>query len=179
MEILQELYEVVKNIEEQYSIWPQNKEVPSGWKKVGYSGEKDVCLKHIEQVWTDMRPLSLRKHIESMKTSSRVNNERLQTDTESLVDLLLNKDVHAVSLPYQPVDMPDFLDQLRSGICYIEFNEVFSQPQIAISLTSENYELNANYILFKGSLTLDLIPIQCHCKFDSKNFRGTCRVKKI
>ena len=56
------LYEVVINHEEQYSIWPQyKKEIPSGWKKVGKSGSKQACLDYIEEVWTDMRPLSLRK----------------------------------------------------------------------------------------------------------------------
>ncbi|WP_052850410.1 MbtH family protein [Streptomyces avicenniae] len=51
---------VVRNHEEQYSIWPQDEEVPDGWTAVGFSGTKAACLAHIEEVWTDMRPLSLR-----------------------------------------------------------------------------------------------------------------------
>lgn len=57
-------YEVVINHEEQYSIWPQDKDVPLGWKTAGKSGLKKVCLDYIEEVWTDMRPLSLRKAME-------------------------------------------------------------------------------------------------------------------
>jgi MbtH protein len=57
-------YAVVVNDEEQYSIWPVGKEIPLGWREVGKSGSKAECLEHIKQVWTDMRPLSLRKSME-------------------------------------------------------------------------------------------------------------------
>ncbi|MFJ3933885.1 MbtH family protein [Streptomyces sp. NPDC090029] len=56
-------YSVVLNDEEQYSIWPADREPPSGWRKDGVEGPKDVCLAHIEEVWTDMRPLSLRRRM--------------------------------------------------------------------------------------------------------------------
>ncbi len=55
------IFEVVVNHEEQYSIWPNYKEIPRGWRAVGVSGRKQECLAHIDRVWTDMRPLSLRK----------------------------------------------------------------------------------------------------------------------
>jgi MbtH protein len=54
------LYKVVVNHEEQYSIWPIRREVPSGWREEGKSGPKPDCLAHIQEVWKDMRPLSLR-----------------------------------------------------------------------------------------------------------------------
>jgi len=57
-------YRVVINDEEQYSIWPTDREVPAGWRAEGVEGVKADCLKHIETVWTDMRPLSLRKRME-------------------------------------------------------------------------------------------------------------------
>jgi MbtH protein len=57
-------YKVVVNHEEQYSIWPLDRETPAGWKEVGKSGLKSECLEYIKEVWTDMRPLSLRKHME-------------------------------------------------------------------------------------------------------------------
>ncbi len=58
------LYKVVVNHEEQYSIWPEDRELPMGWKAEGFVGNKEDCLNHIEAVWTDMRPLSLRKKME-------------------------------------------------------------------------------------------------------------------
>lgn len=54
-------YKAVVNHEEQYSIWPAHREIPPGWQDTGKSGTKAECLTYIEEVWTDMRPLSLRK----------------------------------------------------------------------------------------------------------------------
>ncbi|WP_214318586.1 MbtH family protein [Nonomuraea sediminis] len=56
---------VVLNDEEQYSIWPADRDNPSGWYDEGFSGTKDECLEHIERVWTDMRPKSLREAMDS------------------------------------------------------------------------------------------------------------------
>jgi MbtH protein len=61
MSEFQATYTVVINHEEQYSIWLVGKELPIGWREVGKSGSKQECLDYIEQVWVDMRPLSLRK----------------------------------------------------------------------------------------------------------------------
>ena len=52
-------YKVVINHEEQYSLWPTRQQIPSGWTVVGPSGSKRECTTYIEEVWTDMRPLSL------------------------------------------------------------------------------------------------------------------------
>ncbi|MFF3096048.1 MbtH family protein [Streptomyces cyaneofuscatus] len=54
------VYKVVVNHEEQYSIWPDGRENALGWKDEGTSGTKQECMDHIKEVWTDMRPLSLR-----------------------------------------------------------------------------------------------------------------------
>ena len=56
-------YKVVINHEEQYSIWLSDKPVPRGWREVGKEAPKTECLAYIDQVWTDMRPLSLRKRM--------------------------------------------------------------------------------------------------------------------
>jgi MbtH protein len=58
------IYKVVINHEEQYSIWPADRENPPGWRDAGMSGQKQQCLDYIKEVWTDMRPLSLRKKME-------------------------------------------------------------------------------------------------------------------
>jgi MbtH protein len=59
------IYKVVVNDEEQYSIWPADRESPLGWRDGGKSGPKAECLEYIKTVWTDMRPLSLRKSMEA------------------------------------------------------------------------------------------------------------------
>jgi MbtH protein len=57
------IYSVVLNDEEQYSIWWADRDLPAGWRAEGTSGTKDECLARIGELWTDMRPLSLRKRM--------------------------------------------------------------------------------------------------------------------
>jgi MbtH protein len=60
------VYLVLVNEEEQYSLWPKTNAVPNGWKSVK-EGTRAECGKYVSEVWTDMRPLSLRKHMEEMQ----------------------------------------------------------------------------------------------------------------
>ena len=64
-------YNVVVNHEEQYSIWPAERDTPLGWSVVGAPGLKSECLERIEELWTDMRPLSLRRHMEEATPPER------------------------------------------------------------------------------------------------------------
>ena len=59
------IYKVVVNHEEQYSIWPAGRSNPLGWADAGKSGSKAECLAYIQTVWTDLRPLSLRKQMQA------------------------------------------------------------------------------------------------------------------
>lgn len=82
------IFQVVVNHEEQYSIWPDYKEMPKGWRKAGKSGYKKECLEYIEEVWTDMRPLSLRKAMEAQQkelqdVSGKKNKKQKKTVSES------------------------------------------------------------------------------------------------
>ena len=63
----EDLYRVVVNDEEQYSIWPLEKENAPGWRDAGKTGTKPECLAHIKEVWTDMRPKSLRDRMDREK----------------------------------------------------------------------------------------------------------------
>lgn len=65
------IYKVVINHEEQYSIWPVSRDLPLGWDPTGFEGTKKQCLEHIEEVWTDMLPLSLRKKMEEMERQQK------------------------------------------------------------------------------------------------------------
>ncbi|KVN65184.1 MbtH family protein [Burkholderia stagnalis] len=64
------VYTVVINDEEQYSIWPTYRPVPAGWREVGKTGTEDECIAYVDQVWTDMRPLSLRRFLEQSQPKS-------------------------------------------------------------------------------------------------------------
>ncbi len=58
-------YTVVRNDEEQYSIWWVGRELPAGWEEVGVTGTREACLTHIDETWTDMRPRSLRTFMDA------------------------------------------------------------------------------------------------------------------
>jgi MbtH protein len=60
LDAAEQTYKVVRNQEGQYSIWPASRDAPHGWQEEGKRGTKEECLAHIQVVWTDMRPASLR-----------------------------------------------------------------------------------------------------------------------
>jgi uncharacterized protein YbdZ (MbtH family)/MFS family permease len=62
-------YEVLRNDEDQYSLWPAGHDVPAGWYRVGKEGTKDECSAYVDEVWTDMRPRSLRERMDSTAQS--------------------------------------------------------------------------------------------------------------
>ncbi|HLK58312.1 MAG TPA: MbtH family protein [Chthonomonadaceae bacterium] len=64
------IYKVVVNHEEQYSIWRADEPNPLGWNDAGKTGLKAECLAYVKEVWTDMRPLSLRKRMAEMEQSA-------------------------------------------------------------------------------------------------------------
>ncbi len=68
-------FNVVVNHEEQYSIWPVGREIPLGWRKAGKTGSKAECLDYIKEVWTDMRPLSLRKQMDERNVNDAPKSE--------------------------------------------------------------------------------------------------------
>lgn len=71
------IYRVVVNSEEQYSIWPADRENALGWNDAGKTGTKAECLAYIKEVWTDMRPLSLRR---KMEEDARARGEGADSD---------------------------------------------------------------------------------------------------
>lgn len=58
------VYRAVVNDEEQYSIWPADRDLPAGWRDAGKTGRKSECVEFIAETWTDMRPLSLRRSMQ-------------------------------------------------------------------------------------------------------------------
>jgi MbtH protein len=79
------VYKVVVNHEEQYSIWPAARDNPPGWRDAGKQGRKAECLTHIKAVWTDMRPLSLRRKMEqdARARGTEVNQAQGSHEVES------------------------------------------------------------------------------------------------
>ena len=77
------IYKVVVNHEEQYSIWPADRENALGWNDAGKQGTKAECLAYIEEVWTDMRPLSLRKKMEAAAQAQQAADQHSKEQHEA------------------------------------------------------------------------------------------------
>jgi MbtH protein len=69
-------YFVVRNAEEQYSIWPAYREVPAGWDTIGEPRAKEDCLAYIETHWTDIRPKSLRERLATMAAPGELDDHQ-------------------------------------------------------------------------------------------------------
>lgn len=171
-------YEVVKNLEEQYSIWEKNKPCPSGWFKVGCSGEKDLCLEFIEKQWTDMRPLSLRKHIESRAQLPSALIPLHQPKLPSLVENLIQKDQHNVSFYPKPSSQEQLLKDLSSGGCSISFDDFADDTHLYMVITNKKLDLESNKIFLETNLSLDLESLTCKCEFHLETYFGTCEVNR-
>ncbi|MFB6813994.1 MbtH family protein [Streptomyces sp. NPDC056347] len=63
-------YRVVLNDEEQYSIWWTSRTLPDGWHAEGTEGTREQCLTRINELWTDLRPLSLRRRMNTTTTAA-------------------------------------------------------------------------------------------------------------
>jgi MbtH protein len=63
-------WRVVVNAEEQYSVWPAERDIPGGWSAAGFEGSEEACLDHIQAVWSDIRPKSLRDHLAALKSKT-------------------------------------------------------------------------------------------------------------
>ncbi|MFG1329856.1 MbtH family NRPS accessory protein [Xanthobacter autotrophicus] len=68
------VFRVVRNDEDMHSIWPLHRPVPAGWSDAGFTGTKAACLEHVERVWTDMRPLSLRQAMDGKRAADTDGN---------------------------------------------------------------------------------------------------------
>lgn len=75
-------YQVLVNSEEQYSLWLAGQAIPNGWRQVGPTGQKQVCLDYVKEVWTDMRPLSVRKAMEKYQAEQAARKAEVAAGAE-------------------------------------------------------------------------------------------------
>jgi uncharacterized protein YbdZ (MbtH family) len=183
------IYKVVVNHEEQYSIWPEYKENPLGWNDVGKVGPKAECLAHIKEVWTDMRPLSLRKKMEEMAKNPPPpppppdpNKPR----EKSLVDRLCDGShpVEACLRPERTVDI--FKEAIDRGYVHIKFTQTKGGTELGVRLDRDacdfskaDFESESGTVHVEGELTLDYVKVRCVADIDLKTLDGTGRLEKV
>jgi len=180
------IYKVVVNHEEQYSIWPEYKEIPLGWNDVGKGGLKQECLAYIKEVWTDMRPLSLREHMEE---AARRRAEEPQPPPkpkssrkpkeEDLVSLLC-KGAHPVEASLRPEKTVQALkDRIDLGYVHIKFTETKGGTELGVrldrdtlDLSQADFENQAGTAHLEGELTLDYVKVRCVADINLQTLKG-------
>jgi uncharacterized protein YbdZ (MbtH family) len=176
------IYEVVVNHEEQYSIWPDYKETPLGWKCVGKSGPKAECLAYIKEVWTDMRPLSLRKNMEAISRnppSPPPPPDPNRPREKSLVEKLCEGD-HPVEAGLRPEKTAKALkDRIDMGYVHIKFTETKGGTEIGVRLDRDtldfshaDFENQTGTVHLEGELTLDYVKVRCIADINLQTLKG-------
>ena len=177
------IYKVVVNHEEQYSIWPAHRENPLGWNDVGKSGLKPECLAYIKEVWTDMRPLSLRKKMEEMAKNppplSPPPDPNRPRD-KTLVEKLCEGDhpVEAGLRPERTVKL--FKDAIDRNYVHVKFTKTrggtelgFRLDMNACDFSKADFENGAGIVHVEGGLTLDYVKVKCVADIDLRTLEGT------
>jgi uncharacterized protein YbdZ (MbtH family) len=181
------VYKVVVNHEEQYSIWPEYKEIPLGWNDVGKAGPKAECLEYIKEVWTDMRPLSLRKKMEEMaKNPPPPLPDPNRPHEKSLVDRLCEGD-HPVEVGLRPEKTVELFKQaLDRNYVHIKFTDTKGGTELGVRLDREacdfsesDFESGAGAVHLEGGLTLDYVKVRCIADVDLRSLEGTGRLDRV
>ncbi len=175
-------YRVVVNHEEQYSIWPIERELPNGWRDEGTTGTKDEVLGHIDQVWTDMRPLSLRKHMAEIdrRLAESGGDPADDTDEEESLVSRLSRGSHPVEISLLPERTgPALRDAIGRGYVFVRFTGTRGATELGVQLDREDSDLTdadfatpAGRIRLVGDLTLDFEPVRCTAEIDLATMSG-------
>jgi uncharacterized protein YbdZ (MbtH family) len=176
-------YKVVVNHEEQYSIWPEGREEPPGWRSVGMAGTKQECLAHIEEVWTDMRPLSLRKAMEALEKKQADEPEALETDPapadprDNLVEYLSTGE-HPVEV--RVPKSSTFRDRMELGFIHVRFTDTRGGTELGFSVNREhtdtsraNLDEPSGELRLAGTLKLNGVRVMCVADLDLTTLAGT------
>jgi len=182
------IYTVVVNHEEQYSIWPGHKEIPLGWKQVGKTGLKAECLAYIKEVWTDMRPSSLRRKMEELAEARPLSPPVRNLDgprENSLVNCLC-EGFHPVEVGMRTGTIKLFKEAIDRNYIHVKFTQTQGGTELGLRLkrdTSDlsggDFENGAGIVHIEGSLTLDYVKVKCAADIDLSTLKGTGRLEKV
>ena len=179
-----EIYQVVRNGEEQYSIWRANRTLPQGWYAAEFTGSKDECLAHIDEVWTDMRPLSLRRALaaaESAPPSTSADADQPRVPGPTLVQRLQTGD-HPVEVVIRPEPSAErFRRALDERYIHVRFTDTIGGTELGSDLsgdgavdTSEcDLAAGIGTVALLGDLTLDFQPVRCRVRIELPGLTGS------
>jgi uncharacterized protein YbdZ (MbtH family) len=178
------IYKVVVNHEEQYSIWPADRENALGWKDAGKVGPKAECLAYIKDVWTDMRPLSLRLQMEEAakrraEQPPAVEKVSDNQEGDTLVDRL-SAGEHPVEASLRPKKTVDALkERIDMGYVHIKFTDTQSGTELGVKLDRDaldvsqaDFDNQMGTVHLEGGLVLNSIKVRCVADIDLQTLNG-------
>jgi uncharacterized protein YbdZ (MbtH family) len=191
-------YKVVINHEEQYSLWPDGRDNPLGWQDVGKSGSKAECLTYIQEVWTDMRPLSLRRQ---MAEAARRQEQRPTTPpaesrsapqaaeptaADDLVQRLCTGE-HAVEAVLRPEQNAQALKAcIDRGYVQIKFVNTRGGTELGLSLDHQATDLSQadfaqhrGHVHLVGGLTLNYVKVRGVADLDLLTLTGQGHLEPV
>jgi uncharacterized protein YbdZ (MbtH family) len=178
------IYRVVVNHEEQYSIWPVDSELPLGWKEEGTKGLKDECLDHINKVWTDMKPLSLRLKMEAMARQAddvAVSHETAASEEPQQDDLVqrLARGDHPVLASRVNGSAKKLEECINRGYVIVKFTDTKGGTEFGIqldkgktNLSHTDFERGQGTVHLEGGLTLNNVKVRCVADIDLQALEG-------
>ncbi len=191
------IYDVVVNHEQQYSIWPKHRDIPLGWQAVGKGGLKSECLEHIREVWTDMRPLSLRKQMaelearrpELVREEARRLEEASKTPADPRDDVVefLSNGEHPVEAWLQPKRSAEQLHEaLRCGFVHVKFTDTrggtlvgFSVDREASELGRADFDKGTGAVHIEGVLSLNYVKVRCVADLELETLAGHGKLVRL
>jgi uncharacterized protein YbdZ (MbtH family) len=179
-------YKVIVNEEEQYAIWPEFKEIPTGWKYADKTDAKADCLAYIREVWVDMRPLTVRQKMDQQRTSSSPVVEINQVEPPTLVDRLC-EGMHTVQIKLRPeMTVQRFKESLNRDHIPVKFTGTNGGSEFGIKLDKaacdfSNVDLDNGWgtAHLEGRLSVDFVPVKCVVDIDLPSFEGSGRLVRV
>lgn len=178
------IYRVVVNHEEQYSIWPEDRDCPLGWSDTGKTGAKAECLAYIEEVWTDMRPLSLRRAMEKLAEApaapEAVRGEPRPSDPRDDLVTYLSQGDHPVQAAAGSAEQ--FLERIKSGYVKIKFTDTRGGTELGVKLdagAAAGAERQNGEVHIASDLTLNYRRVRLTADVALETLKGVGRLQLI
>ena len=182
-----ERFLVVVNGEEQYSIWPEGRELPAGWQAEGTAGPKDACLDHIEKIWTDMRPKSLRENLAAGVTDADAAPVVPDDDLEPLVERLAAGSHPVVVAGVGDREAAEAIERFRQRMDRGQVNVLFTgtnggtelslrfDPQ-SVDRSRCDFARRSGSLALAGDLNVDGVDVRCEVELSLAELAGTGRL---
>lgn len=178
-------YKVLVNEEGQYSVWPARKENPAGWGDAGKVGDREECLAYVKEVWTDLRPLSLRKGME--EPAARPVEPPSKSEAGGDLVGRLCEDEHRVEVDLRPEkNVGAFKEALERGYLPLTFTDTRGGTSLRVRLdraasdfAGADFETGGGTLKLVGGLTLDSVNVRCVATIDLRTLAGRGRLERV